>query len=88
MLVRAVGLCLGRLPGACRTPSQKKKPRLTVYRRLPVGSENLDGSFGDLGSVENYVLEIQPFVRALVFFPKLYDMIPARHLDLRSILSV
>ena len=34
-----------------------------------VGPKNLGGSFGDFGSVENYVCKIWTFVRALIFFP-------------------
>eukprot|EP00959_Pyramimonas_sp_CCMP1952_P399166 8364203-Pyramimonas_sp.AAC.1 len=46
---------------------------------------SLDGPFADFWSVEFFVLEIQPFDRALVFFPVIFDVIPARHLDLSSI---
>ncbi len=58
---------------------------MTVYRRRPVGKTNLDGPFADFWSVETFLLEIQPFVRALVFFPMIFDLIPARHLDISSI---
>ena len=61
--------------------------RRRQFRRVPelVGKKNLDGPFGDFWSVENFVLKIRPFVRALVFFPMIFDLIPARHLDLSSI---
>ena len=38
-----------------------------------------------LPPASSYVLEIQQFVRALVFFPVIYDLSATRHLDISSI---
>ena len=60
--------------------SSTSSPAVTKVDGLPPAS-----SFHDFCSVENYVLEIQQFVRALVFFLIIYDLSATRHLDISSI---